>query len=413
MSTQRRPRIVFLTQFYDPEPVYKGQRFAEFLARAGYEVEVVTGFPNYPGGKVYQGYRIRPWQRHCENGIAITRLALYPSHERSRFGRVLNYASFMLSAFAYLTFAMRKADLVHAYHPPLTVGLAAVASGIFRRHPVVLDIHDLWPDALPATGMVTHAGVLAAVDRACRWLYRRARHIVLHSEGFREVLLERGIAADRMTAITGWTNEDAAGSPVQAVPAGMRDLPGLKVLYAGNMGPAQALDTVLDAARLLQDGGKRDEVTFCLLGSGVSLSALRDRAACLGLRNVAFLPRVPPTEAGAYLSAADALLVHLRDDRLFRLNIPSKMQAYMLAGKPVLVGVPGEAARLAQAAGCGIAFPPEDPRALADAVLALRAMPDRARMDMGESGRAYYWRELSMEQGVARLTRVFARICNA
>lgn len=412
MSTPRRPRIVFLTQFYDPEPVYKGQRFAEFLSRAGYEVEVVTGFPNYPGGKTYDGYRIRPWQRDHENGIVITRLALYPSHERSRIGRVLNYVSFGLSAFAYLTLAMRKADLVHAYHPPLTVGLAAAASGIFRRHPVVLDIHDLWPDSLPATGMVTHAGVLAAVDHACRWLYRRARHIVLHSEGFREVLLERGIAADRMTAITGWTNEDSAGEPAQGPPAGMRDMPGLKVLYAGNMGPAQALDTVLDAARLLQDNGQQDHATFYLLGSGVSQEALHERSAALGLRNVAFLPRVHPSEAGAYLSAADALLVHLRDDRLFRLNIPSKVQAYMLAGKPVLVGVHGEAARLAQAAGCGIAFPPENARALADAVLALQAMPPSARAEMGESGRAYYWRELSMEKGVARLTRIFARICS-
>ena len=113
-------------------------------------MEVVTGFPNYPGGTLYDGYRIKPIQRSEENGINITRLALYPSHDTSKIGRVLNYLSFFISAFLYLVFLARRPALVHVYNPPLTVGLAATAAWMFRRFPVVVDIHDLWPDTLSA-----------------------------------------------------------------------------------------------------------------------------------------------------------------------------------------------------------------------------------------------------------------------
>ena len=138
---QKRPRLIILTQFYDPEPAYKGQAFAEAIRDLGYDVEVVTGFPNYPSGKLYDGYRIYPMQRSTHNGIRITRLALYPSHGTSKIGRVANYLSFFLSAFLYLSWAARRADLVYVYSPPLTAGLAAAASKIIHRTPVVVDIH--------------------------------------------------------------------------------------------------------------------------------------------------------------------------------------------------------------------------------------------------------------------------------
>jgi glycosyltransferase involved in cell wall biosynthesis len=406
----RKPRIILLMQFYDPEPVYKGQAFAEAIAKAGYEVEVVTGFPNYPGGKVYDGYLMRMIQRSHENGVAITRLPLYPSHGKSKFGRVFNYISFMLSAFFYLTFFARRANLVYAYHPPLTVGLAAAASRIFRRNPVVVDIHDLWPDTLPATGMISNPRILKAVEMACNWMYRRVQHIILHSHGFREELLKRGVPPEKMTTVIGWTREPAESAPRLAVPKNMKDLRGLKVLYAGNVGPAQALDSVLDAAHMLQSDGQSETATFCILGSGLALDALKYKARSLNLENVVFLPRVPPAEVEAYLAAADVLLMHLRDTPLFALNIPSKVQAYMLAAKPILMGVRGEAKKLLIDVQAGVSVPPENPRAMADAVLLLAAMPPDERDDLGENARAYYWRELSMEKGMAKFMAVFDKI---
>lgn len=404
----RKPRIVLLMQFYDPEPVYKGQHFAEAIAKYGYDVEVVTGFPNYPGGKVYKGYRIRPIERSNKNGVRITRLALYPSHDRGMIGRSVNYASFAISSFIYLTFFLSRVDLVYVYSPPVTVGLAATMARFFRRFPVVVDIHDLWPDTLPATGMLTNARILKLVGCACNWMYRHVQHIILHSNGFRERLLERGVSSEKMTTIIGWTNEAHDYLPAALVPESMRRLRGLKVLYAGNIGPAQALCSVLEAAQLLQESGAVEVATFCILGSGVLLDDLRARVSQMELDNVVFLPRVSPTDARSYLAAADVLLVHLRDDPIFAITLPSKTQSYMLAGRPILMAVRGEAATLIERAKGGLTVPPENPKALADAVRKLWATPTEVRSAMGDNARNYYWQYLNMEKGVAKFNEIFS-----
>lgn len=409
-ATPRKPRIILVMQFYDPEPIYKGQRFAEAVAQAGYDVEVVTGFPNYPGGKVYDGYRIRPVQFSEINSIQITRVALFPSHDSSKIGRALNYLSFAFSAFVYLTFFARRANLVYVYSPPVTVGLAAALARIFRRFPLVVDIHDLWPDTLKSTGMLSSPLLLRTIDRACNWMYKQVQHIILHSEGFRDRLLERGVPREKMTAIIGWTDESAADQPPVTAPENLRSLPGLKLLYAGNIGPAQALDTVIEAANLLQQSGNAQVATFCFLGSGLSQEALAARAQELGLTNVAFLPRVSPSDVRAYLTNADALIVHLRDDPLFAITMPSKAQAYMLAGRPILMALHGEAAALIKTAQCGLTMPSEDPKALADAVQQLRTMSSDELSELGENARSYYWEHLCMEKGMARFAQIFEEL---
>lgn len=405
-----RPRLIFLTQFYDPEPAYKGQAFVKAIQKFGYDVEVVTGFPNYPGGKVYNGFRIRPLQRSIESNIETTRLALYPSHSGSRFGRIANYLSFFISALLYLCWAARRANLVYVYNPPLTVGLAAAASRIVHRCPVVVDIHDLWPDTLPATGMVSNPWILRRIGQAANWMYRNVQFIILHTEGFRAKLLERGVPANKMHSVIGWTNEYELPTEDTAAPEGVARLksrPGLKLLYAGNIGPAQALEAVLDAAKLLQDAGRGDMVSFCFLGSGVGQMALEEATLSRGLRNVMFLPRVSPDEVGSYLATADALLVHLRADPLFEITLPSKTQAYMYAGKPILMAVGGEAAALITKARAGVIATPQNPKSIALAALSLCYMTESERASMGKAGRAYYMRELSMQKGVENFVEIF------
>ncbi|WP_340249695.1 glycosyltransferase family 4 protein [Sulfitobacter pontiacus] len=404
-----RPRLIFLTQFYDPEPAYKGQAFAEAVRDLGYDVEVVTGFPNYPGGKVYEGYRIRPWHRSIQNGVRVTRLALYPSHSDSKLGRIANYLSFFMSAFLYLCLTARQASLVYVYKPPLTVGLAAAASRVVHRRPVIVDVHDLWPETLPATGMVSNPRILRWIDRAASWMYRKVQFIILHTIGFRETLLSKGVPADKMQSIIGWTNEYSLPTTRPDGLERLEAMPGLKLLYAGNIGPAQALDAVLDAAALLQQSGQVRMASFCFMGGGVSLEKLEIRASELNLNNVIFLPRVEPDKVGAFLEAADALLVHLRADPLFEITLPSKTQAYMYAGKPILMAVNGEATRLIQTANAGIIATPENPQSLANAVRALVELPSSERCRMGQSGREYYVRELSMDKGMKQFAEIFSR----
>jgi len=407
---RKAPRLILLTQWFDPEPTFKGLVFARALAARGYDVEVVTGFPNYPGGKVYPGYKIRLIQRTTVDDIAVTRLALYPSHDASSIGRVLNYISFCLIAWLYLTFAARRADIVYSYHPPLTVGLAAVGAQFFRRTPTVIDIQDMWPDTLAATGMISNARTLRLVGAMCRWLYRRVSHIVVLSPGFRRVLIERGVPEAKVSVIPNWADEAAISSAVMTGAA--LNLPGqFRILFAGNIGRAQSLDTVLDAAALLQD--TRPEVAVILLGSGLEVSRLRARSSTEGLSNVHFVPPVPMAEVGAYLAAADVLLVHLRHDPLFAITIPSKTQAYLAAGRPLIMGVAGDAADIITAAAAGLVIPPEDAEALAHAIKTLADMPVERRTEMGASGRRYYDTHLSLDHGVEAFDTVFRMVMRA
>ena len=161
-------RILILSQFFDPEPIVKGLPFARELSRRGHAVEVLTGFPNYPGGKLYPGYRLRPWQREVLDGIPVHRVALYPSHDGSAVRRTANYASFALSAAVAGPFLVRKPDVVYVYHPPATVGLPALVFRALRGCPVVYDVQDLWPDSVASSRMVGSPWIIKALDRWCR-----------------------------------------------------------------------------------------------------------------------------------------------------------------------------------------------------------------------------------------------------
>lgn len=401
-------RVLLLTQWFDPEPTFKGIVFARELVRQGFEVEVLTGFPNYPGGKVYPGYRIKLLQREMIDGVQVTRVPLYPNHDQSAIKRVLNYASFAASSLFYGLFMARRPDVIYAYHPPLTVGITASLLRLLRRVPVVYDIQDMWPDTLRATGMVNNARALGVVAAVCQWVYRHVDHIAVLSPGFKRLLLQRGVFDAKVDVIYNWADEVALASPQGHMPANFPGPEKFRILFAGNMGKAQALDTVLDAAVLLQRRDSR--VYFVLLGGGVEMLRLKQRTTDLQLRNVMFLPSVPMSEVGTSLHAADALLVHLRKDPLFEITIPSKTQAYMAVGKPLLMAVNGDAAELVAQSGGGVVVESENASALANAAEALATLAPDGLTAMGQRAQRYYKDKLALEVGVAKFGAIFTRI---
>lgn len=409
-SGGRALRVLFVSQWFDPEPVPKGLAFVKALRDTGMDVEVVTGFPNYPGGRVYPGFRIRPMSREEADGIRATRLALYPSHDRNALGRALNYLSFCFSVFWYLLLVARgKHDVIHVYHPPITVGLAAVLAEIVWRRPVVLEVQDLWPDSLKATGMADATPLVTGVGWICRFVYARSRRIIAQSHGMARALAARGVPAQKLEVVHNWADLPLRQQGEHR-PLGWPEAE-FTVLFAGNLGLAQALETVIAAAARVR--AARPGIRFIFLGSGIAEDGLRDEARRLKADNVFFLPRVPMAEVDAYLQQADALLVHLADDPLFELTVPSKTQAYMAAGRPVIMGVRGDAAELVERAGCGLVVPPQDPSALAQAVIALADMPEEARSRMGERGRMFYESHLSVAHGVGKIAEVLRTAANA
>ncbi len=404
-------RVLLLTQWFDPEPTFKGLAFARELVRQGFDVEVVTGFPNYPGGKLYPGYKIRLLLQEMIDGVKITRVALYPSHDQSAVGRVMNYVSFSASALVYCLFGAKRPDVIYAYHPPLTVGISAVLIRLFRRIPIVYDIQDMWPDTLRVTGMFSNKRALRIVSAVCNWVYSNVDQIVVLSPGFKHLLVERGVSEKKIEIIYNWCDEDALNIPASEVPASFPSVDGFRVVFAGNMGKAQALCSVLDAAELLQQQGHHN-IVFVFVGGGVEVENLKKYGQERQLKNVYFLPQVPMSSVGSVLKEADALLVHLKKDPLFKITIPSKTQAYMAVGKPILMALDGDAADLIRECGCGEIAIPENPESIAAAALALQNRSAIELNEMADNSRKFYRDKLALAVGVACFGVIFTRLGN-
>lgn len=403
-------RILILSQWFHPEPNFKGLPFARELAKRGHEVEILTGFPNYPGGKVYQGYRIQLFSRETIDGISIIRVALFPSHDRSSLKRILNYLSFAFFAGFLGPLLVRKADVMYVFHPPPTIGFAAIMIRILRGIPFVYDVQDLWPDSLSATGMIRNKSALGIVSVWCSLVYRFAKAIVVLSPGFKTCLISRGVPAEKIQVLYNWSPDEPSGDSNLdgLVPDDSRWRDRFNVVFAGNMGPAQSLECVMEAAEKIQHSNP--SVQFVLIGTGILVNTLKALAAQKSLPNVLFLPRVSHSEARQLLQKADALLVHLKKDPLFEITIPSKTQAYLAAGRPILIGVEGDAARLVEKAQAGFAFQSEDSGALLNAIEKLLDLSSEEREAMGERGRLYYENNLSRSVSVSEFEKLFAQI---
>lgn len=399
--------ILFLTQWFDPEPMPRGLAFAKSLRDAGHSVEVITGFPNYPGGKLYPGYKLQWRQREIMDGITVNRVPLYPSHDHNALKRILNYGSFAFFSCLYGLFFAKKADVMYVYHPPITTAVSAAIISFFRRTPFVLDIQDMWPDTLRATGMLTSPKLLNIIDALSRWSYRRAAHITVLSPGFRRLLIERNIDAAKIDVVYNWCDDKlVAHDGVNKYQLEMDNR--FNIVFAGTMGKAQALHSVLSAAKQVEQ--INPNIQFIFVGSGIEVASLKDSAQAQQLKNVLFLPRMPMNEVGRVLHAADLLLVHLKNDPLFEITIPSKTQAYFSMGKPILMAVKGDASHLVQAANAGFCISPEDPQAMASSILTIAALPLHTLKEMGANAKHFYMEHLSLVKGTVTFEAIFKKL---
>ena len=401
-------KILLLTQWFDPEPTFKGLAFAKELKRQGHEVQVLTGFPNYPGGKIYDGYKLRLCQRDEIEGISILRVALYPNHDSSALKRILNYISFAFMAMLFGIFATKKADVIYAYHPPLTVGIAAIFIKFFRRTPIVYDIQDMWPDTLKATGMLNNNKILNIIGSLCKLVYRYVDHIVVLCPGFKKKLIERTVPEEKISIIYNWCDEQGL---TQAQPAKVEYQQLMQnkfnIVFAGNMGKAQALDSILDVAKKIQN---IQDIQFVFVGGGTETERLKQRLTTENISNTVFIPRMPMAEVGGILKLSNLLLVHLKKDPLFEITVPSKTQAYMAMGKPVLMAVAGDAADLIQRAECGCVATSEDVESIQQAILRIYHLSASEQLQMGLNARNYYLQKLSLEIGVRQFVEVFEKV---
>ncbi len=380
-------RILVLSQHFWPES-FRITQVALDLRAQGHEVTVLTGQPNYPGGKVFDGYRAGTMRVERHEGLEVLRVPLVPRGERSALRLVTNYLSFIASGIVFGSWMLRKRgfDMVFVYGTsPILQAIAGIFIARRKRCALAVWVQDLWPQSLAVTGYVRNARALAAVERVVRWIYARSDMLLVQSRGFEAPVraLAPPDAAIRFHPNPG----DAPGSAGTAEPA-LRLLAGFNVVFAGNLGTVQALDTVLDAAQLLRDA--HPDVRITLVGSGALDDWLVSETAARGLSNVHLAGRFPADAMPRIFEQADALLVSLRRDETMELTIPSKVQTYLAAGRPIVASMDGEGARTVAESGAGVTCGAGDAPALAAAIGQLRDLPASERARMGEAGRSYF-----------------------
>jgi glycosyltransferase involved in cell wall biosynthesis len=384
-------KILVLSQYFTPEPITKPLEIAEALRDAGHTVHVVTGFPNYPDGKLYPGFPLRLFRRDVVAGIPVIRTWVFPSHGSSRLGRLLNYASFMVSSVAGGVVAGRF-DAMYVWHPPLSIGVAAAAIAAIRRRQFVYDVLDIWPESAVATGFLRPGRVFDLLTRVETFVYRRAAHLFVVTDGAKANLVAKGVPLDKITVAPPWYDEAdmrRVVAPDRDAIRAQRDWHGrFVVMFAGNMGVLQGLDNVLHAAKRLP-GDTR--ILIAMVGDGMDLPRLKQLATELDVTDrVTFVERQPASAMARYFAAADALFVQLRTSPVADFSIPAKTIAYLAAGKPIVVASTGTAADVVLAAEAGIALPPDDPDRLAQAFVQVSRMHAEERARMGRRGRQYF-----------------------
>ncbi len=376
--------------------------FCRGLAAKGHQVEVLTTYPSYPGGKLYPGYSMRAVEKSEIDGVTVVRLASYISHSRSVLVRALNYLSFGVAALVYGLFRSQRPDVIYAYHPALVAGFVSWIIGLFRCAPFVYDVQDLWPDALTDSGVVRKGLRICLINRVVGFIYGRAALIVTLSHGYAQILAKRGIPSEKMATIYNWTDESRMSSNVDQQVSRLLPENRFNILYAGNFGAAQGLSAVVDAARILYH--QRPDIQFCFMGDGIESAALR--SAARNLPNVLFLPKVRVEQVGSIALQAQALLIHLRRSLAYESTVPSKTQASLAMGMPILMAVNGEARELVSSSGAGIFAEPEDAESIAAAVIKLANLPSDELAQMGMRGLDFYRNNLSMAHGISETARV-------
>lgn len=404
-------RVGLLSQWFDPEPGPAGLPgvLARGLLSRGHDVQVLTGFPNYPTGVLAPGYRIRRSSDENLQGVAVRRVALYPDHSASPIRRFANYASFGVSALTSGLGALRGLDAMWVYCSPITVAWPMWAARYGLRVPAVAHILDLWPDTVLASGFLEGEGHLVAkkvLDTWCRGMYRSAHSVAYISPGVGNILQQRGVPADKLAYVPMWADETI----FRPSPDNLRGELGLApdavvLLYAGALGEAQGLDALIDACAVVTD----PRFVCLIAGSGTAEGALREQAQRIGADNVRFLGRLPSSAMTALMSTGDINFIGLRAHPLSAVTMPSKTQAAMASGRAVLAAADGDVARVIKDSGAGWAVPSGDVRAIAAAIGDACQVGRTGLHRMGAASRAYYERTFSVDQGVRSVEALLYR----
>jgi glycosyltransferase involved in cell wall biosynthesis len=390
--------LLVVSHYFWPEELQINLVASELAAR-GHRVTVLTGKPNYPAGRIYPGYRALGTAAERWGGIEVLRAPVVPRGGGGRVRLALNYLSFPLSAWLSMGRLLRgrRFDAVFFYGcSPLFAGFPALRLAA-RGTPLLFWVQDLWPESVRLAGGIRSRAVLGPIEAFVHALYRASARVLVQSRAFRDEVEAAGVPPGRIVYFPQTASPIFRPLPPDPQGAEARLLPaGFKVMFAGNIGSAQAFDTVLAAAERLRG---HPDIRWVLVGDGRRRAWVEAEVRRLGLEDRVSLPgRFPEASMPRFFAEADALLVSLEKRPIYARTIPTKVQAYLASGRPIVASLDGEGARVVEEAGAGVTAPAGDADALADAVLRLSRMPEEERREMGRRGRAYAEREFDKDR---------------
>lgn len=341
--------------------------------------------------------------RECIEGVDVIRFPMFPSHDRSPIKRIFSYLSLAASMCFFAPWVVRKANIAYVIQGPATLGMPAITLKFLRGIPFVYQIQDMWPDSLTATGMFKSKAGLKFLHAFCKLIYKHAKHIAVITPGMKRTLVSRGVRSDKISVVYNWCHVDACSDTycTNQVADEIKGSNTFNILYAGNMGPAQDLESVIEAAEIVAK--LTDTVRIIFVGPGVCVKDLKAKSEKLELTNVLFYPAQDQSKMKGILESADVLLVHLKKNDLFRITIPSKTQAYLAVGKPILMAVEGDAANIITETKAGLVAEPSNPASIAETIIQFSALKDGDILTMGKNAKDFYNREMSFEIGIAKL----------
>ena len=400
-------RILVVSQYFWPENFRVNDLVKEWVQR-GHQVTVLTGIPNYPAGKVFDAYRDQPSAFASFEGAEVVRVPMLP-RDSGGLRLMLNYLSFVVGGGVVGPWRLRRkpADVIFVFEPsPVTVGLPAVWLGKIKKAPVVFWALDLWPETLAAIGVVRSPRVLGWVGHLVRYIYNRCTLVLGQSRGFLGSIARYCDDKAKIRYFPSWAEDVFMDDSVKPAPEVPEWADGFTVVFAGNIGEAQDMPAVLDAAERLKDNAS---IRWVIVGDGRKSDWLQAEVARRGLDKQVLLPgRFPVERMPSFYAHADALLVSLKRDPVFSMTIPGKVQSYLMAGIPLLGMLDGEGAAVIRDAQAGLTCEAGDGAGLAQAVLALATMPTAERQQMGLNGREYAQREFGRAQLMDRLDALLA-----
>lgn len=398
-------KLGIVSQWFAPEEMTIPNTLANSCQRSGDEVTVLTTFPSYPRGVIYEGYRQQSGYAESLNGIPVHRVRSFLSHDANPKNRIVSFVSFSLMS-ALRGRVLARNDVNYVYATPLTAAWAAWWVRVRYGVPYVLHVQDLWPESVTCSGMLGNGPALKvlnfAISLMLKPIYSKAAAVIAISPSMAQTLIKRGVGAEKVSTVLNW-DEGLHGEATVAAGSGNATV---RFVYAGNLGTMQDVETIIRAAALVQDC---DNIEFHIYGSGVSEGSLTNLIDDLGVSNLTFHGRVSKSAMGAIYALSDFQFVTLKDRPLFRMTIPSKFQASLACGVPVITTVLGDLAELCALAGVGITATPEDPESLANAIRAAAQLSAEQRLTMEERCRHFYAQKLSPHRGIASVRTVLQK----